>query len=350
MNSSENDLKPLVSICIPVYNGEKYVEECINSVLSQDFESFELLILDNCSTDSTALIVSDIQDNRIRYIKNDFNIGSISNFNKGIELSSGVYFLLLPHDDLLLPGSLGKFVYILEDSSIGFVYSATQFIDENSEELTTKVNHTENQLFKTEEAIKDVVDHFVPIQLAITRTDIIKSMIKFDIEYGSLCDVQFWLKIIFNDWKTFYHSDPLSCHRVHSMQGQNAFMNSDIDTISHHWGKKLDKSFWKENSYNNLFLKLSAFILEEMARKSYSTNHIEKKLLKMFIRFHLRSIYNALIKIDGFILYNEVLTFKTLIKKHSLMRLLLFYPLILFKELHSKVCFKKNNLTNKVKK
>ena len=197
MNSSINQEIPLVSVCIPVYNGEKYIEQCINSVLSQNLKDFELLILDNCSLDSTATIITNIKDERIRYIKNDTNIGSINNFNKCIELASGEYFLLLPHDDLLLPGSLRKFVDILADSSIGFTYSAIQVIDENSEILSTKINHTEDQLFKFEAAIKDIVDHFVPIQLAMARTDIIKNMIKFDVKYGLLCDIQFWLKNYF---------------------------------------------------------------------------------------------------------------------------------------------------------
>jgi glycosyltransferase involved in cell wall biosynthesis len=110
MNSSINQEIPLVSVCIPVYNGEKYIEQCINSVLSQNLKDFELLILDNCSLDSTAVIIKNIKDERIRYIKNPNNIGSINNFNKCIELAVGKYFLLLPHDDMLLHRSLEKFV------------------------------------------------------------------------------------------------------------------------------------------------------------------------------------------------------------------------------------------------
>ena len=64
---------PLVSVCIPVFNGEKYILECINSVLEQSYTNFELLILDNCSTDSTFTIIEKIGDSRISYVKNENN-------------------------------------------------------------------------------------------------------------------------------------------------------------------------------------------------------------------------------------------------------------------------------------
>ena len=90
----------LISVCIPVFNGEEYILDCINSVLEQNFTNYELLIVDNCSTDGTSNIVNNINDERIRYIKNEENIGSIRNFNKCIKEAQGEYFLLLPHDDL----------------------------------------------------------------------------------------------------------------------------------------------------------------------------------------------------------------------------------------------------------
>ena len=62
MSSYETQLRPLVSICIPVFNGENYIDTCIKSVLEQNYENFELLILDNSSTDSTASIIFDIKD------------------------------------------------------------------------------------------------------------------------------------------------------------------------------------------------------------------------------------------------------------------------------------------------
>ena len=151
--------------------------------------------------------------------------------------------MLLPHDDLLLPNSIKKFVDVLVDSEIGLVYSTINIIDDMGQLLSTKSNHSQDKLFSCEEAVKDIIDYFVPIQLAMVRTKIIKKMAGFDSNYGLFCDVQLWLKVIFDGWKTFYFNTPLSCHRIHSEQGQIAFINSDITIIKKHWSSNLNQSF-----------------------------------------------------------------------------------------------------------
>jgi len=80
---------PLISICIPVFNGEKYIKESIDNVLIQTEKNFELLIVDNCSTDYTLEIVASYNDPRIIVFKNTSNLGSLRNFNRCIELSRG---------------------------------------------------------------------------------------------------------------------------------------------------------------------------------------------------------------------------------------------------------------------
>ena len=350
MNSSISQEIPLVSICIPVYNGEKYIKECINSVLSQKLKNFELLILDNCSLDSTEEIIKSIKDVRIRYIKNSNNIGSINNFNKCVELAVGKYFLLLPHDDILLPGSLEKFVVKLNDPNIGFVYSAIKVINEDGNTLKTIINHNESKLFSPEEALRDIVDNFMPIQLALVRMDIMKKLVSFDIKYGLFCDAQFWVRVIFDNWKAFYYTESLSCHRIHSEQGQNAFLMADIETISNHWGKKLDQSFFKANSYNQLLLNLIIFISTESRKKFYRIISTESSfftldaLTKTFIRSHLKGIYTAIVKMKINILLNETLLFKDVIKTYGFFRVIFFYPWILINEIRKLIIFKVINI------
>ena len=87
----------------------------------------------------------------------------------------------------------------------------------------------------------------------MVRTNIIRKVGGFDGKYGLLIDVHLWLKIMLDGWSVFYFSKPYTCHRSHDTQGQNAFMNLDLQTLSEHWGKKLDKEFWLENSYNYFF-------------------------------------------------------------------------------------------------
>lgn len=99
---TQSEMQPLVSIGMPVYNGEKLICEALDSLLAQDFKNFELIISDNASTDRTAEICKmyAARDSRIRYYRNERNIGPVSNFNKVIHLGRGKYFMWAADDDL----------------------------------------------------------------------------------------------------------------------------------------------------------------------------------------------------------------------------------------------------------
>lgn len=93
---------PFMSICIPTYNRAKYVGEAIQSVLSQTFQDYEIIVIDNCSDDHTKEVIDSLQDSRIRFIRNDWNIGSNKNINRSMAESSGKYMKILHSDDILV--------------------------------------------------------------------------------------------------------------------------------------------------------------------------------------------------------------------------------------------------------
>jgi glycosyltransferase involved in cell wall biosynthesis len=124
---------PLVSMGLPVYNGERYLQQSIGSLLSQDYGNLELIISDNNSTDSSLELCQEYQskDNRIRLYKNDSNIGATKNFNKVFHLSSGKYFMLACHDNLWDKSYVSKCVAKLEENPTAVMcVSEIQFIDE----------------------------------------------------------------------------------------------------------------------------------------------------------------------------------------------------------------------------
>ncbi|MEH1791893.1 glycosyltransferase family 2 protein [Nostoc sp.] len=125
--------QPRLSIGLPVYNGEKFIKEAIDSLLAQTFEDFELIISDNASTDKTEEICRAYaeKDKRICYYRNDQNIGCARNFNRVFKLSSGEYFKWAAYDDLHAPDFIKKCVEVLDqDPSIILCHSQTYFIDE----------------------------------------------------------------------------------------------------------------------------------------------------------------------------------------------------------------------------
>src|SRR4051812_43697599 len=129
---------PRLSIGIPVFNGQEFLPELLDSLLAQTFRDFEILICDNASSDRTAQICREYErhDSRIRYICNERNLGAVANFNRVFELSSAPLFKWAAHDDLYHEAYLQTCVRLLEEHpDIILAHTGTAFIDEKSEIL-----------------------------------------------------------------------------------------------------------------------------------------------------------------------------------------------------------------------
>lgn len=108
------DNKPLVSVLMPVYNGEHYLRESIESILRQTFTDFEYLIVDDGSNDSSRDIIRSYSDSRIRLVENVKNLGLIKTLNRGLALARGEYIARQDQDDISRPSRLGKQVAFLK--------------------------------------------------------------------------------------------------------------------------------------------------------------------------------------------------------------------------------------------
>lgn len=130
---------PAVSICLPVYNGENYLAIAIDSMLAQTFADFELVISDNASTDRTEEICRKFADAdpRVRYHRNERNVGGARNQANAIQLSRGRYVRLSAHDDKIAPTHLEECVAVLEERpDVVIAFTRTVVIDEVGAEVT----------------------------------------------------------------------------------------------------------------------------------------------------------------------------------------------------------------------
>jgi glycosyltransferase involved in cell wall biosynthesis len=110
----------IISVILPVYNGEKYLSEAIDSILTQTFRQLELIIINNASTDSTREIVLQYQDSRIVLVDNETNRGLIYSLNKGLSLCKGKYIARIDADDIALPNKLQlQYEYMESHPEIG---------------------------------------------------------------------------------------------------------------------------------------------------------------------------------------------------------------------------------------
>ncbi len=131
---NQQNTPPTVSIGMPVYNGAKYIREALDSLLTQTFTDFELIISDNASTDATSAICQEYakKDRRIRYIRKAENLGAIANFQFVLSEAQYAYFMWAACDDRWASTFLEKLITVLEDDKgCGLVFS--NFIERNLE-------------------------------------------------------------------------------------------------------------------------------------------------------------------------------------------------------------------------
>lgn len=131
-------MNDLISIVLPVYNGEKYLRESIESVIAQTYRNWELLILDDCSTDKSADIAKEYEerDNRIRYYRNEKNLRLPRNLNKGFALAKGEYLTWTSDDNRFKPEALEKmYRALISNDKAQFVFASCRIIDGNGKEI-----------------------------------------------------------------------------------------------------------------------------------------------------------------------------------------------------------------------
>lgn len=127
-------MSDLISIVLPVYNGERFLRASIDSVIAQTYQNWELLVVDDCSTDSTAEIVHEYvqQDSRIKYFKNEVNLRLPRNLNRGFSLAQGSYLTWTSDDNVFRPTALEKMYNALKaDPEAQFAYASCDITDED---------------------------------------------------------------------------------------------------------------------------------------------------------------------------------------------------------------------------
>ena len=131
-------LKPTVSIIVACYNSQSTIARTIDSILAQSFKNWELIIIDDCSTDNSASIIKNYADNdsRIIYLKTSRNTGAPSSpRNIGIKNASGLYIAFVDSDDMWLPDKLQQQIQLIEQNNYDLVYSHYEKVNNKNKNI-----------------------------------------------------------------------------------------------------------------------------------------------------------------------------------------------------------------------
>lgn len=198
----------MVSVVIPVYNVEKFIKQTIECILNQTYKNVEILLIDDCSPDSSADIIKSmaIDHPEIKYHKLEKNSGAAVARNKAIELAEGQYLAFLDSDDLWKPTKLEKQVALMKERNAEFVYNAIEMIDENG------------NVIKGKRRVKDVVSY----SFLLHNTVIATSSVMLDISkigkfqmplIRSGQDYATWLMLLRNGRKAYGIDESLTQYR-----------------------------------------------------------------------------------------------------------------------------------------
>lgn len=183
---------PKITVLMPVYNGEKYLREAIDSILNQTFKDFEFLIINDGSTDNSVKIIGSYKNPRIRLIHNEKNLGLIFSLNRGLNLACGEYIARMDCDDISLPERLLVQVNFMEKNpQVSVCGSWTKIIGRDKEFI--------NKYPLTDEELRARLLFNTPLAhpTIIIRKEIIKNYgLKYDENYKHAEDYQLWARII----------------------------------------------------------------------------------------------------------------------------------------------------------
>ncbi|MHB8544477.1 MAG: glycosyltransferase family 2 protein [Leptospirales bacterium] len=219
-------------MCIPVYNGARYVRQAIESVLNQRVRDSEIVIVDNASTDATVAIIEDLakrDTGHIRFYQNECNIGLVANLNKCLEYARGAYIKFLCADDLLLPGCIETMARVLDrQQSVTLVGCTRLTIDEDGQQLGSRRYPDRGTVISGPEAITRCLfgGNFIGEPTAVMfrrgQTDG-----GFQADMPQLSDMDMWFRLL--EHGTFYALEEALCAiRLHSGQVTHTHIMSDV--------------------------------------------------------------------------------------------------------------------------
>ncbi|MDO9547944.1 MAG: glycosyltransferase [Candidatus Marinimicrobia bacterium] len=249
MSSSD---KPLVSIIIPTYNRARYLRQSIESALSQDYTNFELIVVDNGSTDNTPEILASF-GNKIKCLKEEKR-GTSASRNKGLRAAQGEFIAFLDDDDFYLPGKISISVKkMLEDRSVSLVY--TDYIRVDSEGHQTKTirnNHSQSEKF-----LWAFLKGFgILPSTTLLRKECLERSGYFDETLQYATDSDLWFRLLIAGYCFGHIPELLTAYRWHPGNHSHTDDNVNLDkiysaaikyfTVPELFGDLIKKKGWKK--------------------------------------------------------------------------------------------------------
>ena len=297
--------KPIITVLMTVYNGESYLTEAIESILYQSYADFEFLIIDDASTDSSNKIILSYKDDKIRYVRNDYNIGQTASLNYGLNIANGKYIARMDQDDLSHKDRIQTQIkYLINNKNIIVVGSWANSIDENGVHNYEIIHPTKP------DQIKESITCGCPLSHSsvMFEKDRIIQLGGYPSKFKYAMDWGLWMECIKNDFRIANIPKRLVSIRTHS---RNATSQKSLDIT------KISEQY-------HLIMNSESITVKPIVRR-YSNGLKILLGLKLLYFFIIKLDFKQSIKIARKILNNNVLYIFPVIYNKAFLRILPTY-------------------------
>lgn len=286
---------PRISICIPTYNGQKFLETCLKSAIGQTYKDIEIVVVDDGSTDGTCDMVTNYasKDTRIKLFRNEKNIGLVPNWDRCIEISTGEWIKFLFQDDALAPDCIEVMVNALSADDKIVSSGRRLILDESLDEATKKYSINETLTFErlgiksdlpvfilpekiTSLTMKNISTNFIGEPTVIMfKKEVVKALGTFNPDLIQICDFEYFLRIASN-YGIKYIPKPLTYFRVHKGSASTSNISERMFSMMY-----MDPIIMvRQLLYADFFLRF---------RESLSL--FQKVKLELFFKIHVHEAY-----------------------------------------------------------
>lgn len=344
--------KPLVTVFIAVYNGEKYIKDSLESIIKQTYENLEILIIDDGSTDNTCSIINKYNDSRIKLIKNKSNKGLPYTRNKALELFKGKYLAILDADDISVPHRIERQVDFLENHKNIDVVTSNYTVFNNKISKNIKINRNIDRI-----KISLIFGCSLCNSTAMIRKD---SLEKYNIRYNPSCfvaqDYEMWCQFskkgnIYNIQDTLLryrigHENITKRTKNTKVIERQRVINNIQDDMLNYYGfvlgkeEKIFHDLFSDTFDSNILIKYNPYQIRELLERLIKINNEkcifnEKDFLEELNWATKQRIFNQKIKLS-----QKLKLYKVLINENKIPYISLDVIKMLLK--HIQMIIKKN--------
>ena len=318
-------MKPAVSVIMSVYNGEAYLEEAIESVRNQTFKNWELIVINDCSKDSTAEILENfsLKDERIKVHTNEVNLRLPTSLNKAISLSSGKYIARMDADDICLPERLEKQYKFMEENPDIALSSCRFMTVKNGIYMSGgSGGRCDSSAIKAMLLVSNPIIH----PGVIAKTEVMKKF-NYDATFTCTEDLELWTRMAAENQKMAILPECLLIYRLHDKQITSTTLeiqHTEVLKIQQkYYGalcKEMDEAtgrfyisgiYFRENADTDKFLKYAKW-LKSVTSSNFDKKDINYVLLEVLAEYkrygvQKSDVLKAMIKFNPLFLMKEII-------------------------------------------